>query len=58
MANGGLVSPDFGWPPLHIRAELDGNLWFTQGGKPRRSISITGDITEYSLPSAGTFRTT
>lgn len=27
------MSTDFGWPPLHIRAELDGNLWFTQGGQ-------------------------
>jgi hypothetical protein len=26
------VSTDFGWPPLHITAGLDGNLWFTQGG--------------------------
>jgi streptogramin lyase len=50
------VSASGGWPPLHITAGADGNLWFTQGAADVvASISTTGAIVEYPLPSSGTF---
>ncbi len=50
------VSSSGGWPPLHITAGPDGNLWFTQGAADVvASISTTGAIVEYPLPSSGTF---